>query len=213
MNQSAGKRGLLLTVDGGVDDLLEDVRLFAAPFLDPNRWAEWVRGSGSVTLLPAPTSLHEQTAFVTLRVQSRTNPDVERSWIQWLELAIDTEQRDRALLGRYIGTRFRDWLRSSFEGIEPAGGRDRWDDKTPGPKVPRGPLPELFTLEPLLQGWARDPLTFEARVPKVIAMLPWFQEAFEALPDDGERAAALKDLATVRPFLTSLEQTIAERVP
>jgi len=212
MTLTLGENGLVLTVKGGVDDLLEGARLSAAPFLDPERRAEWVRGSASVRLLPTPPPAHEQTAFLTLRAQSRTRPEVVRSWVQRFELAgLDAERRDRVLLARYIGAqRFRDWLRSLLEDIEPVGGRGRWYDPVPEPQPPGGLPPDLFALETLLGGWARDPSAFEARISRIIAMLDSFQETFEALPDGSERSAALEDLSRVRPFLTALEQAVSE---
>jgi hypothetical protein len=208
----ADANGLILTVAGGVDDLLADASLFGATFPHPERQVEWAAGVPSVRLLDAPPPPSEQTPLVILCAQSRRDPTVRRSWAQRAELpGFDAERRDHALLARYIGaSRFRAWLRSLLDGIEGTGG-GRWSDppsRAPGQPPPGSALLDLFTLETMLAKWARDPDAFEAKLPGMIAMLSAFEEAFQSLEDEDEKSAALAELAEVAPFLQALANAV-----
>ncbi|MDR7037974.1 hypothetical protein J2X36_002729 [Methylobacterium sp. BE186] len=211
---SYDENGLSLTIAADADDVILRLASFAtSPFSDWDAWSPIPQGAKSVRLRSSPVPLSEQTTLLNFRATSLADPAIQRTWVQTVPTdTFDDESRDRALLARYVGaSRFRDWLRSLLDGVDGTAGQ-RWTD----PARLRicvdasGRLAELFTLETMLAAWARDPAAFEARVSGMTEMLESFAEAFATIPDDGEREAALTDLAEVRPFLEALKDAIGD---
>ncbi len=206
--------GLRLSIDGGIDDLLATATVSAASFGASERQVPWPPGAAEVVLLGRPPPLEEQSSLVILMASSVSDPSVQRSWVQQVELpGLDKERRDRALLARYVGiTRFRAWLRALLDGYDATGG-ERWTDdaadRRKGTSLPISQF-EHFALENMLASWARDPLRFEARLKGVTAMLDAFEETFGALPEADERSAALRELGEVRPFIAAVTLAIGQ---
>lgn len=205
--------GLSLIIDDGADRALASARFEVSPFLDPDVWVKLPIGIRRVRLLQGAVTLSEQTSLVSFRATSLHDPAIQRSWVQSLPVTgLDEERRDLALLARYVGaSRFRDWLRSQLDGFDGTVG-ERWSDGCNiGSPNEISRIPEMFTLETMLSAWARDPKAFERRTVSMMAMLESFREAFEALPDQEERLAALADLAEVQPFLEAVHEAIHGR--
>lgn len=204
--------GLYLEVSPNFDQLLNVLQISVASFVLPDTWVDWETGMGAARLSDSPP-LREQTTLVTFRVRSRRNPANERSWTQRVELAgFDSARRDHALLASYIGaSRFRAWLRSFMDDVDATSGQ-RWNDTGDQPEY-RGregnPCVDHFTLETLLARWTRDPDAFEAKVSNLATMLASFREAFEDLPDEEERIAALNELDEVEPFLMAIVHAVS----
>ncbi|MBD9511991.1 phospholipase D family protein [Ensifer sp. ENS10] len=198
---------LLLEVNPNFDQLLSVIQISVASFVLRDTWVDWETGMASIRLSDRPP-LREQTSLVTFRVRSRRDPVIERTWTQRVEWAeFDSTRRDHALLAHYIGApRFRAWLRSLMDDVDATSG-ERWSDIGKGSEY-RGregnPFASHFTLESLLARWTRDPDAFEAKVSHLATMLASFREAFEDLPDEEERIAALKELDEVEPFLMAM---------
>lgn len=201
---------LTLAVGEGADAALATARFEVAPFLDPGAWVRLETGMRKVQLLHGNVPLSEQTSLVSFRATSLTDQTIQRCWVLSLPATgFDPDQRDLALLSRYVGaSKFRDWLRSQLDGLDATAG-NRWSDKQQ--KTERdetSKIPEMFTLETMLSAWARDPQGFERRTSGMIAMLDAFRETFEELSDEEERRTALADLAEVRPFLQAVHNAI-----
>jgi len=205
------EHGLYLVAGDGATVVSAMARFEVSPFLDPEAWAPVPDGPASIRLLANPPPLSERTALVNFRASSLSGQQVGRTWVQTLEVdGVDMERRDRALLARYVGaSRFRDWLRSLLDGVDGTGGQ-RWTDPAgqSSHQEPAGRFAKLFTLETMLATWARDPKAFESRVANMTSMLESFAEVFAAIPDEGERDAALEDLNEVRPFLEAVHDAI-----
>ncbi len=206
------EEGLILVVPkGAAIDVLKRATFSASRFVEPEAWTGVPPDGGSVRLLAGAIALSEQTTLLNFRATSPDDPAVQRRWVQAIPIeGFDDARRDRALLARYVGaSRFREWLRSLLDGVDGTGGQ-RWTDAAPASTRldPAGRLTEIFTLEAILSAWARDPVTFEARVAGMLGMLDSFAEAFATIPHDKERDAALADIAEVRPFLETLEDAI-----
>lgn len=202
--------GLALLVGKEADTALASARFDVSPFLNPDGWVELPAGTRSLQLVSGPVTISEQTSLVTFRASSLGDPAIQRSWVLSLPVAaLDVERRDRALLARYVGAaRFRDWLRSQLEGFDGTVG-ERWTEGFGSGQSQEGSrIPDMFTLETMLAGWARDPKSFERRTAAMVAMLDSFRDSFEALPDEEERRAALADLAEVQPFLRAVHDAV-----
>lgn len=198
---------LFLEVNPNFDQLLSVLQISVASFVLRDTWVNWETGMTSIRLSDRPP-LREQTTLVTFRIRSRHAPVIERTWTQRVEWAgFDSTRRDHALLAHYIGApRFRAWLRSLMDDVDATSG-ERWSDIGRGSEYrgpERNPLASHFTLEILLARWTRDPDAFEAKVSHLATMLASFREAFEDLPDEEERVAALKELDEVEPFLMAM---------
>lgn len=204
------EEGLLLRIGEGAEKALATARFEASPFLEPDGWVYLGSGVRTVRLLKGVVTLSEQTSLVTFRASSLADPAIQRSWVLSLPVeGMDDERRDRALLVRYVGaSRFRDWLRSLLDGVDGTAGQ-LWSEPHPG-REPGGALrlSEMFTLETMLSAWARDPRAFERRIAGILGMVESFREAFQALPDDEEKRAALDDLDDVQPFLQAVHGAV-----
>lgn len=203
--------GLHLQISAA-DEALRLAKFEVSPFLDAEAWTPIPPGTGPIRLLANQPHTAEQTALVNFRASSIQDPEIRREWVQTLEIdGVDVEQRDRALLARYVGaSRFRDWLRSLLDGVDRTGDR-RWSDPVvpSGSRDPTNQLSQIFTLETMLAAWARDHKAFENRVSSMMTMLDSFEELFAQIPNDEEREAAMSDLEEVRPFLEAVHGAIA----
>ncbi len=202
--------GLFLIIGEGAGAALAAARFEAAPFVEADAWLVLEKSARRLQLLRGSVVPSEQTSLVTFRATSLADPNIQRTWVLSLPVSgLDPDRRDRALLTRYVGaSRFRDWLRSQLDGLDATAGQ-RWSD-APSGRVADGTssVPDMFTLETMLSAWARDPAGFERRTSGMMAMLDSFREAFEELPEEDERDAALADLVEVRPFLQAVHDAI-----
>jgi hypothetical protein len=204
--------GLRLSIDGGMDELLDVATLFVSAFGSSGRPVVWARGLVSIVLLDRMPPMEERSSLVVFRARSLEDPTVERTWVQRVELqGLDEEKRDLTLLARYVGAdRFRAWLRALLDGYDPTAGR-RWNEGRDGVDGggSRFGMDGMFTLETMLASWARDPVRFETSLDGIVAMLDTFEETFRDIEDAGDRAEALRELGEVRPFIEAVMAAVA----
>jgi HKD family nuclease len=202
--------GLRLIIPKPFDKLARLAHFEVSPFLGSDEWVLLSSGLREALLLKGEVTVSTQTSLIAFRAACLSDPEIQRNWVLSLPVVgLNSTRRDQALLVHYIGAhRFRDWLRSLLEGVDRTMGQ-RWSEQT----LDRGQegnakLSDLFTLETMLSNWARDPRAFESRVSYIMPMLQTFREAFEALPDEVQRRAALDDLNDIEPFIQAVHHAV-----
>jgi hypothetical protein len=166
----------------------EKLRLEVALMNDS--WNEWPTKTSSIAL---KGSFKHRSEFVQLRLS------INEKMCRWLQTAPcdppPDDERDRAVIARYIDPRmFLLWLRSILADEPKSGGGD-WDgtdlvheSTISGKKV--DDLDMSPTIEEVLRAWARDPGAFKEADRRVSQYVSAFQERALELDDK----AALKVL-------------------
>lgn len=146
-------------------------------------WNLWPKAMTSVRLKGA---FKDRSEFVQLRLS------VNDKMSRWLQTTLceppPDDERDRAVIARYLDPRtFLLWLRSILANEPKEGGGD-WDGKDivyepTKPTESHKDLSMVPTVEEILRSWARDPSTFKMADEKVSQYLNAFRDRAIELND------------------------------
>ena len=208
--------GLVLNAAESLGAFLSRNTLFVQLFSLPSSQKQWHSGMASLLLYEGDLPLKSRTSLVIFEAVSNQDPGVKRRWTQNIAFPdLDSEKRDRAAIAAYVGpSRFKDWLRSTLEGVVPSESHTWTGEPRIGGSVnPTGPDRSPFALEYVLGRWARNPDEFERRVPEIRSMLLAFREEVERGDDGPDREAARGELDEVERFWTLVSEALAAGSP